>query len=70
MYNKLNKLKFYKKVLDIVNENYIPGITTYAGIFREYVEPVYPMSYVTFMKIVNSPNIETEIKELETDNKK
>lgn len=56
-YNKLNKYKYYKNVLEIVNKHYISGITTYAGIYREYVNPVYPMSYKAFMGIINYPNL-------------
>ena len=64
-YNKLNRYRFYKKVLDIVNTHYISGVTTYSGIFHEYVEPVYPMSYNSFMKIVNMPNLDGRIAEEE-----
>ena len=60
-YNKLNKYKLYKKVLEIVTQHYISGITTYAGIYREYVYSVYPISYKTFMNIVNFPNLEQSI---------
>ena len=62
-YNKKNKFKFYKNVLEIVNKHYISGITTYAGIYREYVYPIYPISYKTFMRIVNFPNLEQSITE-------
>ena len=68
-YNKLNKLLFYKKVIHIVNENFIDGITTYAGIWREKVNKVYPMTYETFLKIINYPNIEKEIEVLKNQKK-
>lgn len=61
-YNNINKLLKYKNIIDIVNTHYRSGITTYAGIFREYVLPVYPMSYKTFMKIINMTNINTQIE--------
>jgi len=64
-YNTLNKLRFYKKVIDIVNKNYISGITTYAGVYREFVNPIYPMSYDRFMDIVSFHHIDTKIKEEE-----
>jgi hypothetical protein len=63
-YNGHNKLLFYRKVINIVNVHYIPGITTYAGIYRQYVRPQYPMSYRTFMKIMATP-VEKELKLLE-----
>jgi len=61
-YNNINKLLKYKKIIDIVNKHYRSGITTYAGIFREHVEPVYPMCYRTFMTIINMPNIDKQIE--------
>ena len=65
-YNKINKLLRCKKVIDIVQEHYIHGITTYAGIFRKFVYPIYPMSYNSFMEIINIKNVNIEIaKEIE-----
>lgn len=54
-YNGDNKARRDYNILKIAERHYIPGVTTYAGVFREYVEPVYPMDYKTFMKIVNDP---------------
>jgi hypothetical protein len=61
-YNRINKLLQYKNVIDIVNEHYEEGITTYKGIWRTYVNPVYPMSYKTFIDIINMPNIDKQIQ--------
>jgi len=63
-YNPLNRLLYYKEVINIVQANFIPGVTTYAGIFREFVKPKYPMSYRTFMKIMATP-VDKELKQLE-----
>jgi hypothetical protein len=41
-------------VQEIVQANYIEGITTYKGIWREYVNPIYPMSYPTFIEYINT----------------
>jgi len=60
---RLNHLKHCKNVISIVNAHYQEGYTTYAGIFRTFVEPFYPMHYNTFMKIVNMPNIENQLNE-------
>ena len=49
--NRLNYLLYCKKVVDIVNQHYEEGWTTYAAVWRRYVNPVYPMSYATFIKI-------------------
>ncbi len=59
----------YSKVIKIVNEYYMDGVTTYAGIWREYVNPVYPMSYATFIKIINTPNIMILIEKAEAKTK-
>lgn len=55
-YNKRNKRMRDYLVLKIVEAHYVPGVTTYSGILREYVSKVYPMDYKTFMKIVNDPD--------------
>jgi len=69
-YNRLNRLKYYKNVLEIVEKHYFPGVTTYAGIWRKYVDPIYPMSYDKFMDIVNYPNLNDEIaKEMKKSGK-
>jgi uncharacterized protein YktA (UPF0223 family) len=50
-------------VIDIVKKHYKEGVTTYAGIYREYVNPVYPMNYNTFLRIINTANVEKQLKE-------
>lgn len=60
-YNRLNTLMQYKNVVKIVGKHYKNGITTYAWIYREHVNPIYPMSYDKFMDIVNFPNLDGEI---------
>ncbi len=67
MATRINKLRYYKIIVDIVKTHYVPGLTTYAGVWREFVYPFYPMSYVTFMRIVNYPNLNTELKILEAE---
>jgi hypothetical protein len=62
-YNRLNYLKRCKIIIDIVNAHYWEGITTYAGVFRTFVEPVYPMDYKSFMKIMNMRNVDKQISE-------
>ena len=63
--NRLNYLLHCKKVVDIVNQHYEEGWTTYAAVWRRYVNPVYPMSYATFIKIINMPGIDRQIEEAE-----
>ena len=62
-YNRRNRIKSYMLVAEIVKAHYEEGVTTYRGIWRKYVNPVYPMSYSQFMKIVNMPNLQRELKE-------
>jgi hypothetical protein len=62
-YNKINYLKQCKIIIGIVNTHYKEGYTTYAGIFRTFVEPFYPMCYSSFMKMVNMPNVDKQLKE-------
>lgn len=62
-YNKKNKLLFYKKVQELTQQYFVPGVTTYSGIFRTYIEKEYPMTYNTYMIIINT-NVDKELKEL------
>lgn len=62
-YNKINKLLMYKKVVDLVNQHYEEGFTTYAGVWRTYINPVYPMSYQTFIQIINMPNLDKVLQD-------
>lgn len=61
-----NKLLTYKKVLKIVNDHYEEGVTTYAGVWRLHVYPVYPMSYNTFLRIINKPDVESSLRRCPT----
>ena len=67
MATRINKLRYYKIIVDIVKSHYVPGLTTYARVWREFVYPFYPMSYVTFMRIVNYPKLNAELKILESE---
>jgi len=61
-YNRKNRIRTYLLVADIVKAHYEDGVTTYRGIWRKYVNPIYPMSYSQFMKIVSMPNLQKELK--------
>ena len=63
--NRLNYLLHCKKVVDIVNQHYEEGWTTYAAVWRKYVNPIYPMSYATFIKIINMTGLDRQIEEAE-----
>lgn len=51
---RTNTLRRIKLVHDIVQQHYIDGITTYSGIWDKYVNKVYPMSYATFIRYINT----------------
>lgn len=42
-------------------EHYDPDVTTYAGIWRKYVNPVYPMTYKRFIEIINMPKLKEQL---------
>lgn len=62
-YNRKNLLIKYKQVQEETQKHFVPGVTTYSGIFEVYIKDKYPMSYATYMKIINC-NVDKEIKEL------
>ena len=65
-YNKINKLRMYKRITDLTNAHYEAGITTYKGVWRNHIYPVYPISYAVYMKIISMPSIERQLAEEET----
>lgn len=62
-YNNINRFILYQKVINIVNKEFEPGLTTYSGVWRKYVNPIYPMSYNTFLKIINMPNVDKQLEQ-------
>ncbi len=62
-YNKYNKLNQYLKIMDIVKRHYVPGVSTYKGVWKMYVYPIYPMSYNRFIQIVGMPNLRRQMEE-------
>lgn len=61
-YTSKNQLQRMKLVQNLVQEHYEPGISTYKGVWRKYVCPVYPMCYATFLKIINTPIKSSELE--------
>ena len=66
-FNKVNKLRQFILVTEIVNKHYVEGVTSYAGIWRNFVNPIYPMSYHKFMGIVNMPGLEKQLADAEEE---
>ncbi len=52
-----NTLRRIRLVCDIVQRHYEPGnhAKSYFQVWRKFVNPVYPMTYITLMKYVNTP---------------
>lgn len=52
-----NMLRRVKLVCDIVQQHYQPGnyAKSYFKVWQQYVNPVYPMSYHTLIKYINTP---------------
>lgn len=52
-----NTLMRIRKVHDIVNRHYEIGNQSkcYKAVWRNYVNPVYPMCYQTFISYINTP---------------
>ncbi len=65
-YNRVNKLRMYKKIVALTNEHYDPDVmSSYAKIHRLYIYPVYPVSYSHYMKIIGTSNLERLLEEEE-----
>ena len=65
-YNRVNKLRMYKKIVALTNEHYDPDVmNSYRKIHRLYIYPVYCVSYSHYMKIINTGNLETLLEEEE-----
>jgi len=60
-YSRANHLQRYINIQRIVMEHYDPDVTTYAGIWRKYVNPVYPMTYKRFIEIINMPRLKEQL---------
>lgn len=66
-YNRKNLLLKYKQIQEETQRYYVPGLTTYTGVFKEYIAGKWPMSYNTYLKILGT-NVNKELKELEHNN--
>lgn len=64
-YNQLNKLKYYKKVQDLTLTHHEQGITYLKGVFQKYIEPIYPMSFSQYRRILGEPCLTRRIAALE-----
>ena len=47
--------KYYTKVAEMLDRDFDPDVMTYSAFWRKRVWPVYPISYQTFLRIINMP---------------
>ena len=57
-----NTLRRIKLVCDIVQQHYEPGnyAKSYFKVWKDYVNPVYPMSYHTLIKLFDDETNQTQ----------
>lgn len=65
----INTLRRIQRVCEITNEHYEPGNLRkcYKAVFREYVYPIYPMCYRTYLNYLSTPLGELKQIEQEAD---
>lgn len=62
-YNRANHIQRYINIQQIVLDHYDPDVSTYAGVWRKYVYPIYPMTYKRFIEIINMPRLKVLLAE-------
>lgn len=58
-YNRVNILRHYKAIVEETNKHYDPDVTTYKGVWRKYIYPVYHISYSRYMVIISTTRLES-----------
>ncbi len=61
-YNRANVIKRYIDVQRITQEHYEEGITTYRGIWRKYIEPLFHYSYQQYINILGMGGLVAELE--------
>lgn len=64
-YNRINKLKMYQKIQEITMKEYEPYFTTYKGVWRKFIYPVYFVSYKHYLNILAEGGLEERIEQEE-----
>ena len=64
-YNRVNILRHYISIVEDTNRYYAPDLTTYKGVWRKYIYPVYHISYSRYMTIISTPNLQLLLEEEE-----
>ena len=69
-YNRVNILRHYRAIVEETNRHYDPDVTTYKGVWRKYIYPVYHISYSRYMTIISTPNLEALLEREEKEHGK
>lgn len=64
-YNRVNKLRMYMRIVELTDKHFVPDVTTYKGVWRNFIYPVYPISYQQYMRIISTPNLTGLLEEEE-----
>lgn len=64
-YNNLNKLLLIRDIQELSNLLKNGDERTYSWIWRNHINPVYRISYATYLKYISMGNVEKQIRELE-----
>ena len=61
-YNNENNYRLALEVIECHNEHYKDGVTTYIGVWREFIYPRFFISYKTYKNILEMPGIKEKLK--------
>lgn len=64
-YNRINKLKMYQKIQEITLREYEQGFTTYKGVWKKFIYPVFFISYKHYLNILAEGSLEERIEKEE-----
>lgn len=60
--SRINVLKRHLDIQRITRQNYVEGLTTYAGVWRNYIEPIYHITYSQYMRILGLGGLAGELE--------
>lgn len=64
-YNRINKLKMYQKIQEITLREYKQGFTTYKGVWKKFIYPVFFISYKHYLNILAEGSLKERIEQEE-----
>ncbi|MBQ0016491.1 MAG: hypothetical protein KBT04_05865 [Bacteroidales bacterium] len=60
--SRINVLKRYIDIQRLTKQHYVEGLTTYSGLWRFRIEPIYHISYQQYMRILGIGGLEAELE--------